>query len=200
VCDRHGILLVVDEVQSGFGRTGKMWAVEHWGVEPDIVCLAKGIASGLPMGAMVGRKRLMSWPPGAHSNTFGGNPLACVASLATIRLLQSGLIEQAADMGRYMLARLRQMQATHPTMGDVRGKGLMIGVELVRDSDSREPAEALLEALLLRSFERGLLLLGCGVSTVRFMPALNVSRELVDEALVIFERVLADLEEEMGLA
>ncbi|MDH7485522.1 MAG: acetyl ornithine aminotransferase family protein [Anaerolineae bacterium] len=200
LCDRYDILLVVDEVQTGFGRTGKMFAVEHWGVEPDIICLAKGIASGLPLGAMVGRKRLMTWPPGAHANTYGGNPLACAASLATIRLLQNGYVENAAAQGEVMLARLREMQALHPTMGDVRGKGLMIGVELVRDRESKEPAEALREALLVRAFEHGLLLLGCGESTVRFIPALNVPPEFVDEALTIFERTLADLEEEMGLA
>lgn len=200
LCDRYDILLVVDEVQTGFGRTGKMFAVEHWGVEPDIICLAKGIASGLPLGAMVGRKRLMTWPPGAHANTYGGNPLACVASLATIRLLQNGYVENAAAQGEVMLARLREMQALHPTIGDVRGKGLMIGVELVRDRESKEPAEALREALLVRAFEHGLLLLGCGESTVRFIPALNVPPEFVDEALTIFERTLADLEEEMGLA
>ena len=199
LCDRYGILLVADEVQSGFGRTGKMFAVEHWGVEPDIVCLAKGMASGMPLGAMVGRKRLMTWPPGAHSNTYGGNPLACVASQTTIRLLEGGYIENAATEGEYMLARLREMQMRHPTMGDVRGKGLMIGVELVKDKGSKERAEALRETLLLRAFEQGLLLLGCGPSTVRFMPALNVPREFVDEALIVFERVLADLEEEMGL-
>ncbi|MBC8448096.1 MAG: acetyl ornithine aminotransferase family protein [Chloroflexi bacterium] len=200
LCDRHGILLVADEVQTGFGRTGKMFAVEHWGVEPDIVCLAKGIASGMPLGAMVGRKRLMTWPPGAHANTYGGNPLACAASLATIRLLQAGYVENAAAQGEVMLARLQEMQASHPTMGDVRGKGLMIGVELVRDKGSKEPAEVLRETLLVRAFQRGLLLLGCGESTMRFMPALNVPRQFVDEALAIFERTLADLEEEMGLA
>jgi len=200
LCDRYDILLVADEVQSGFGRTGKMFAVEHWGVEPDIICLAKGIASGLPLGAMVARRGLMSWPPGAHGSTYSGNPLACAASLTTIRLLQGSYVKNAAAQGEYMLARLREMQALHPTMGDVRGKGLMIGVELVKDKGSKEPAEGLRERLIRRAFEHGLLLLGCGVSTVRFMPALNVPREFVDEALAIFESALADLEEEMGMA
>jgi 4-aminobutyrate aminotransferase len=200
LCDSHDILLVVDEVQTGFGRTGKMFGIDHFGVEPDIVCLAKGIASGLPLGAMVGRKRLMTWPPGAHSNTFGGNPLACVASLATISLLEDGLVENAAEMGDYLLARLRKMQSRHPAIGDVRGKGLMVGVELVRDASTREPADGLLASLLVRSFEAGLLLLGCGVSTVRFMPALSVELTEIDEAIAIFERALADVEEEADLA
>ena len=200
LCDRYDILLVADEVQSGFGRTGKMFAVEHWGVEPDIICLAKAIASGLPLGAMVARKRLMTWPKGAHGSTYSGNPLACAASLATIRLLQGGYVDNAAVQGEYMLRRLREMQAQHPTIGDVRGKGLMIGVELVKDEGSKEPAEALREALVERAFQHGLLILGCGTSAVRFIPALNVTRELIDEALVIFERSLADLEEEMGIA
>jgi len=183
-------LLVADEVQSGFGRTGKMFAVEYWGVEPDIMCFAKGIASGMPLRAMVGRKRLMIWPPGARSDTFGGNPLACAASLATIRWLEAGLVvvDRAAEISAYMLGRL----------GDLRGKGLMIGVELVTDKDSRAPAAQLLESLIPRSIEHGLLLWGCGESTARFMPALNVPREIADEGLIVSERALGSLEEELG--
>jgi len=200
LCDRHGILLVVDEVQTGFGRTGKMFAVEHWGVEPDIVCLAKGIASGLPLGAMVGRKSLMTWPAGAHSNTYGGNPLACAASLATIRLLEQGYVENARVQGDYLLRRLGELQKVHPSVGDVRGKGLMVGAELVRDKASKAPAGDLREALLVRAFEHGLLLLGCGDSTIRFLPPLSISRPAMDEALAIFERALSSVEEESGLA
>ncbi len=197
LADKYGILLVVDEIQSGMGRTGKMFAIEHWGVEPDIVCIAKGIASGLPLGAMVARKSLMTWPPGAHGNTFGGNPISCAAALVTIRLLEEGLIENAARLGEYALNRLQDMASRHPLIGDVRGKGLMIGVELVKDKDTREPIPEIRNKFIYRAFEKGLLLLGCGPSAVRIMPPLVITKELLDEGLAIFEGTLAEIEEEV---
>jgi len=194
LCDRHGILLVADEVQTGFGRTGKWFAVEHWGVVPDIVCVAKGIASGMPLGAMIARKELMTWDPGAHGNTFGGNPLSCVAALETIRLVESGLMQNAADVGSYMLKRLRAMAADHPSIGDVRGLGLMIGVELITDPETLEPAVELRNEVIYRCFEKGLLLLGCGQSTIRFMPPLVLDQATADQGLEIFDAALGEVE------
>jgi 4-aminobutyrate aminotransferase len=195
VCDRHGILLIVDEVQSGMGRTGTMWAVQHGGVEPDIVCSAKGIASGLPLGAMVARQSIMTWPRGAHGSTYAGNPLACAAALATIRLIEDGLMENAAQQGAFLLGALAAMQARHPSIGHLRGKGLMIGIELVRDQVTKEPATELCNAVLYRAFEHGLLVLSCGRSVVRIVPALNIARPLVEEGLAIFERALTEAEQ-----
>jgi 4-aminobutyrate aminotransferase len=196
-CDRHGILLVADEVQSGMGRTGKWWAIEHWDVEPDIVCVAKGIASGLPLGAMIARKDLMTWGPGSHGNTFGGNPLACAAALTTIDLLEDHIIDNAAGVGAFMLDRLAEMMADHPSIGDVRGKGLMIGVELVEDRETKEPASELRAAVIQRAFEQGVLLLGCGPSTIRFMPPLVIDKETAGIGLDIFEDILTELEATM---
>ncbi|MBC7261670.1 MAG: acetyl ornithine aminotransferase family protein [Chloroflexi bacterium] len=195
--DKYDILLVDDEIQAGMGRTGKMFAIEHWGVEPDIVCIAKGIASGMPLGAMVASKRQMTWPSGAHGNTFGGNPLSCAAALATIRLIEGGYMQNAARMGERFLERLKSMQDRHPSMGDVRGLGLMVGVELVKDKDTKEPAVELRDAVVQKCFQMGLLILGCGMSTVRFMPALNITADLVDEGLEIFERALTEAEHEV---
>ncbi len=194
LADRYDILLVDDEVQTGMGRTGKWFAIEHWGVVPDIVTIAKGIASGMPLGAMVARRELMTWPPGAHGNTFGGNPICCAAALATIKLIEGGLMENAARMGQYMLDQVRAMEAEHPTIGDVRGKGLMIGIELVKDKESKEPARALRDDLLQRAFKKGLLLLDCGASTVRFMPALTIDGQTCDEGLALFEEALTEAE------
>jgi 4-aminobutyrate aminotransferase len=197
MCDEHGILLIADEVQSGVGRTGKWWAIQHWGVEPDIVCIAKGIASGVPMGAMAARKSVgAKWKPGAHGNTYGGNPLACVSALKTLELIENGYMQNAAEMGVYMLDALCEMQARHPTIGDVRGHGLMIGVELVKDQKTKEAARELRRQVVHRCFERGLLTLGCGRSTVRFMPPLMIPKELVDEGLEIFERVVTEAEKQ----
>lgn len=193
LCDRHGILLVVDEVQSGMGRTGRWWAVDHWGVVPDIVCIAKGIASGLPLGAMVARKDLMTWGPGAHGNTFGGNPIACAAALATIELLENGLIDNAARVGAFMLERLREMQARHPVIGDVRGLGLMLAVELVTDRETKTPATELRNAVVYRAFEKGVLVLGCGPSAVRFMPPLVLDEETAAIGLELFEEALQEV-------
>ncbi|MFO1340944.1 MAG: acetyl ornithine aminotransferase family protein [Burkholderiaceae bacterium] len=193
LCDRHGILLIADEVQSGIGRTGKMFACQHWGVVPDIMTLAKGLGSGLPIGLVVAQQRLMrQWKRGAHGNTYGGNPLACAAAQATLDLVAGGLAGHAALLGEHLMGRLRALQARYPgVIGEVRGKGLMIGVELVTDSASRQPAKALADRLLHRAFERGLLLLTCGQSTVRLMPPLTVNRATADEAMAIFEAALA---------
>jgi 4-aminobutyrate aminotransferase len=194
ICDKYGILLIADEVQSGIGRTGKWFAIEHWGVTADIVCIAKGIASGMPIGAMVARRSLMTWPPGAHGNTFGGNPVACAAALATLRLVGEGGMENAAQIGEYILDALAELQARHPSIGNVRGKGLMIGVEFVKDRTTKEPAQELRNEVVHNAFHRGLLLLGCGTNVVRIAPALNISKELVDEGLEIFEEAITEAE------
>jgi len=191
LCDRHGILLVFDEVQSGVGRTGKMFACQHWGVAPDIMTLAKGLGSGLPIGLVVARRKLMEkWQRGAHGNTFGGNPLCCAAALATLELVEKEYAANAAEVGAYFLGRLRELQTRFDCIGDVRGKGLMIGMELVKDRTTREPAKALCEAVLTRAYHNGLLLLSCGVSTVRFIPPLMINRAHVDEALTLLEPAL----------
>jgi len=194
LADRYDILLVDDEIQTGIGRTGKWFAIEHWGVVPDIVTIAKGVASGMPLGAMVARKELMTWPPGAHGSTFCGNPVCCAAALATIELVEGALMENAAQMGQYMLDRARAMEAEHPTIGDVRGKGLMIGIELVEDKESKEPAGALRDDVIQRAFKKGLLMLGCGASTVRFMPALTIDSKTSEEGLALFEEALTEAE------
>jgi len=196
LCDKHGILLIVDEVQSGIGRTGKMWAIEHWGVEPDIVTSAKGLASGVPVGAMLARASVMDWPTGAHGNTFGGNPLACTAALATLDLVESELMENAASQGEYVLDALAEIQARHPSIGEVRGKGLMVGVEFVEDRDTKKPAHDLREEIVEKAFKSGLVMLGCGESTIRIAPPLNIGRELVDEGLQIFENAISEAESE----
>jgi len=195
LADKYGILLVDDEVQAGMGRTGRMLACEHWGVVPDIICLAKGIASGMPLGAIVAKKRLMTWPPGAHASTFGGNPVSCAAGLATLRLIEGGYMQNAARMGERFLQRLQQMQGQHRSMGDVRGLGLMVGVELVEDKDTKAPAVELRNAVVQKCFDKGLLILGCGLSTARFMPALNITPDLVDTGLDIFAQALVEAEE-----
>src|SRR6266480_680000 len=193
LCDRYGILLVFDEVQSGVGRTGKMFASEHWGVSPDIMTLAKGLGSGLPIGLVIARKAHMEkWQRGAHGNTFGGNPICCAAALATLDLVQGEYAANAAQVGDYFLARLRELQQRFDCIGDVRGKGLMIGAELVTDRTSRKPAAALCQKVLTRAFHNGLLLLSCGVSTLRFIPPLMVNRAQVDEALSLLQVALSE--------
>ncbi len=194
----QGILLVVDEVQSGMGRTGKMFAHEHFNVVPDIMTLAKGIASGLPLGAIVAKSKIMDlWEPGAHANTFGGNPIACEASLATIGLLREGLIENAKKMGDLLQSGLREMQKTHRLMGDVRGMGLMVATELVKDRETKSLAVAERDAIVQGCFEKGLLVLGCGESAVRFMPPLTLSKKEAEEGLHIFEIVLSEVEKKV---
>ncbi len=194
LADRHGILLIFDEVQSGMGRTGKMWACDHFNTVPDILTTAKGIASGMPLGVTVARADLMNWPPGAHASTFGGNPIACAAALETIRLLEEKYIANAADVGGYLLDRLAGWKSRHPLVGDVRGKGLMIGIELVKDQKTRSPNPDARTRVLRRAFESGLLVLGCGESTIRLMPPLIVSREEADYALEVLDRCLTEAE------
>ncbi len=191
LAEKHGILYVVDEVQTGMGRTGKMFAIEHWGVEPDIVCLAKGIASGMPLGAMIARTDVMDWGPGSHASTFGGNPVSCVAALETIKLLKEGLMQNAAEVGAHLKSRLVELASKHTIIGDVRGLGLMIGAELVKDRATKEPASAEKERVIQACFQRGLLLLGCGQSTVRFCPPLVITKEQADTAVAILDEVLA---------
>jgi 4-aminobutyrate aminotransferase len=190
LCDKYGILLVMDEVQSGFGRTGRMFAIEHWETEPDIVALAKGIASGMPLGAIVARAKIMNWPPGSHGTTFGGNPVCCAAAIATLDVIEEGLVENAARQGAYMLDALRELQARHPAIGDVRGKGLMIAVEWVKDRASKERAPELRNQIIQECFHRGMLVLGCGQNNLRFSPPLTVTRAEVNEALTILESAI----------
>jgi len=190
ICQRSGILLILDEVQSGVGRTGKMWAAEHFGVTPDIFAVAKAIASGLPLGATVARAEIMNWPPGAHASTFGGNPVACAAALVTLELLEKELIDNAARMGAYMMDRLRDWPRRFPCVGQVRGLGLMIGVELVRDQQTKEKAPELRDRVLYQAFERGLLILGAGDNSLRLSPPLVITRDQCDFALDTLEECL----------
>ena len=190
VAAENGILLIVDEVQSGMGRTGRMWASEHFDLFPDILAVAKGIASGMPLGATVARADLMTWPPGAHASTFGGNPVACAAALATIQLLEEGLIENAAAMGRHLMDRMRAWPERFPIVGDVRGLGLMLGVELVRDRETKQKAPQLRDAVVQMAFERGLLILGAGDNTLRLCPPLTINRDQCDFALDTLEECL----------
>lgn len=193
LCDRHGILLIFDEVQSGIGRTGRMFASQHFGVAPDIMTLAKGLGSGLPIGMTVARRSLMErWKRGAHGNTYGGNPVTCAAALATLDLVEGQYAANAAQVGEYFLGRLRELQSRWECIGDVRGKGLMIGMELVEDRVSRKPAKELVDRVLTRAYHNGLLLLSCGVSTVRFIPPLMIDRSHVDEAVVLLEAALTE--------
>ncbi len=185
-----GILFVVDEVQTGMGRTGKMFGIEHWGVVPDIIAVAKGIASGMPLGAMVSQSEVMTWIPGSHASTFGGNPVSCQAALTTIELLEGGLIENAASVGSYILAQLQELQKKFPIIGDVRGRGLMIGVELVKDPLTKEKAVSERSRIIQACFERGLLILGCGENVIRLIPPLIISKNEADTALTILEDVL----------
>jgi len=200
LCDRHGILLIFDEVQSGVGRTGKMFAAEHFGVAPDIMTLAKGLGSGLPIGAVVARKKLMEqWQRGAHGNTYGGNPLCCAAALATVDLVEKEYAANAAKVGKYFLGRLHELQQRYACIGDVRGKGLMLGAELVEDRATKAPAAKLCDKLITRAFHNGLLLLSCGQSTIRFMPPLLIGESDVDEALKILTASLDEvLEKQSG--
>ncbi|MBW7882785.1 MAG: acetyl ornithine aminotransferase family protein [Caldilineaceae bacterium] len=197
LCDRHGILLIVDEVQTGMARTGKWWAIEHFGVEPDIVCTAKGIASGVPLGGIIARRSVATWPAGAHGNTYGGNPLACVAALATIDVLEHGGLQNAAEQGAYMLDCLAEIASRHPSIGDVRGKGLMIGVEFVQDKTTKTPDARLRNRIVELAFEHGLLIMGCGANTMRLIPPLIISRSEINEGLEIFEHAVTLAEAEL---
>ena len=194
ITQKHGILLVVDEVQSGMGRTGKMFAIEHSGVRPDIIAIAKGIASGMPLGIAAARADIMTWPPGAHASTFGGNPVSCAAALATITLLKDELTANAATVGAHLKAGLESLMAQHRLIGDVRGRGLMIGVELVRDRITKERADTERNAVVMAAFKRGLLVLGAGKNAIRFSPPLVLTREQADVAVGIFGEALTEVE------
>lgn len=199
ICTRYGILLIADEVQCGVGRTGKWWAIQHFGVEPDIVTTAKGIASGLPLGAMIARESVVTWKKGAHGNTFGGNPLSCVAALETLRLIEESFMDNAAYVGSYILRRLRQIQQEHPSIGMVRGIGLMIGIEFVKDHESKTPASELRNRVEELAFERGLLTLGCGRSTIRVSPPLCLSEAEAEEGLQILSEAIGLAEQEASV-
>ncbi len=189
LCDRHGILLIADEVQSGIGRTGKMFAAEHWGVQPDIVTSAKGLGSGRPIGAVIARKSIMEqWAPGAHGNTYGGNPLCCAAAIATLELVKEQYMANAAEVGSYLQEKMIEMAAKFPMIGQVRGKGMMIGMEFVKEPATKEPATKFVAELIHEAYYNGLLLLPCGVSTIRFMPPLMLDKDLADEALEIMDK------------
>ncbi|HZF17408.1 MAG TPA: acetyl ornithine aminotransferase family protein [Steroidobacteraceae bacterium] len=193
LCDKHGILLIFDEVQAGIGRTGKMFAWQHTGVRPDIITLAKGIGSGLPIGLAVGAKKVMEkLAPGSHANTFGGNPLCCAAALATLKLVEEGYAQNAALMGERAMRRLRELAAKYPVIGDIRGRGLMIGVEFVQDRSTKAPAKALATKLVNNAYQNGLLLLECGASGIRLIPPLMIDQGLLDEGLDILELSLQE--------
>ncbi len=196
LCDRYNILLIADEVQSGTGRTGRWWAMENFEVEPDIFTVAKGIASGVPLGACVARRSVMDWERGSHGNTYGGNPLACAAALKTIELLENGYLDNAAEVGQYTLDALHEIAVRHPSIGEVRGIGLMIGVEFIRDKKTKEPANELRDDVVHKAFERGLLLLGCSKSVIRIAPPLSITQKEIDEGLTIFEEALTLAEKE----
>jgi 4-aminobutyrate aminotransferase len=191
ICDEHGIMLIVDEVQSGMGRTGKMFASEHYDLKPDIITIAKGIGSGLPIGACVARADIMDWKPGAHASTFGGNPVCIAAALKTIELLQGGLVRNSAEVGDYLKAGLQKLKTKHDCIGDVRGLGMMIGVEFVTDRDTLAPDADLRDRVEMECFNRGLIILGAGANTIRWSPPLILSRENADVALEIFDQAVA---------
>ena len=194
MCRQHGILLVMDEVQSGMGRTGKWWASEHAGIEPDIVCAAKGIASGMPLGAMIARASLMDWKPGAHASTFGGNPVCIAAAMATFDLLEKKYIENARQVGDFILGRLADWPKRHRNVGEVRGKGLMIGIEFVRDQQTRERAPDLRDKVVEQAFAKGLLVLGCGPNTLRLAPPLVIDEEQAEFAVRTLDEVVTAIE------
>ncbi len=190
IAQKYGILLLADEIQSGMGRTGKMYALEHFGVVPDMLAMAKGIASGMPLGALAAKAKVMDWPPGAHASTFGGNPVSCAAALATINLLEKGLIANAKVQGEYLAQGLRELQREFPVIGDIRGIGLMMAIELVKDPVTKERASELREAVVDECYRRGLIILGCGVNSIRFAPPLTIGPKDVDKALDILRASL----------
>jgi 4-aminobutyrate aminotransferase len=194
ICDTYGIMMVADEVQSGVGRTGKWWAIEHSGVQPDIVCCAKGIASGMPLGITITKADVMDWVPGSHASTFGGNPVCVAAALATLDVIEhDGFMANAVEVGRHMLDRMRDWPRKLALVGDVRGRGLMLGVELVKDKKTREHASAERDRVVELAFERGILFLGAGPSTIRLAPPLLVTREQADEALDVLQECIASV-------
>jgi 4-aminobutyrate aminotransferase len=190
ICDKHGILLVADEVQSGAGRTGKWWAIEHSGVQPDIVCMAKGIASGMPLGITLSRADIMDWVPGSHASTFGGNPVCIAAALATLAVIEKeGLLRNSTEVGNHMLKRMADWPRKHKLVGDVRGRGLMVGVEIVKDHKEYAPEQR--DRIIELAFERGILFLGCGPSTIRIAPPLVVSKDEADVAVDVLDECIA---------
>ena len=193
IAKKYGILYVADEVQSGMGRTGKMFAIEHFGVDPDIIALAKGIASGMPLGALTARTEIMDWEAGSHASTFGGNPVSCMAALATIELLEKELMENAVVQGKRLIDGLGELQRSYECMGDVRGKGLMVAVEFVEDRETKAPARKLRSDIIKHAFQKGLLLLGCGENSIRFCPPLTVSGTEIDTCLSIFDDVIGKI-------
>ncbi len=194
IASRHGIVLVADEVQSGMGRTGRMFALEHFDITADVVTIAKGIASGLPLGVTCARAAMMAWPPGAHASTFGGNPVACAAALATIKLLKERLVANAAAVGAHLMEGLRALQSRHRLIGDVRGMGLMVGVELVRDRRTKERATTERATVVQAMFRRGILVLGAGRNAIRFAPPLVLTKEQADTVLRLFDDSLTEVE------
>lgn len=194
MCRKYGILLVADEVQSGMGRTGKWWACQHAGIEPDILCTAKGIASGMPLSAMIARRSVMNWTPGAHASTFGGNPVCIAASLATIKLLEEKYMANAARMGELVMKKTADWKQKHKIVGDIRGRGLMIGIEFVRDQKTKEKAPELRNKIVEQVFYKGLLVLGSGDTTLRLCPPLLVDEEQVDFALRTLDGVISEVE------
>jgi len=197
LADQNGLLTVADEVQSGIGRTGKWFAIEHWNVEPDIVCSAKALASGLPISATIASARVMDWPGGSHASTFGGNPLSCAAALAVIDVIrEEKLLDNANKQGSYILKRLSEFGEQNPIVGDVRGKGLMIGVELVEDKESKKPATEKAREVMIRSWKHGVAIVTCGVSTLRLAPPLTIQRGQLDGALDIVEDVVNEVAKE----
>jgi 4-aminobutyrate aminotransferase len=194
LCDEHGILMIADEVQTGFGRTGKMWAIEHWGVEPDIMCMSKAAAAGLPLGICAAKESVMDWGEGAHENTLGGNPIVMAAAIAVLKVLvRDKLLENARKVGDYMQKRLRDVQEEVPLIGDVRGKGMMIGIELVRDRNTKEPATEERDKLIDEAFKKGVLLLGAGQSSIRLAPPLILTKDQADAGIDIIEGILKEL-------
>jgi 4-aminobutyrate aminotransferase len=192
LCRKHSIMLVADEIQSGFCRTGKMFASEHWKIEPDILCAAKGIASGMPLGAMIARDEVSTWTRSTHGSTFGGNPVACAAALATIALLEKGLVKNAGVVGEFLKKKLSSLQGRHLEISDVRGLGLMIGVEFARIDAGRAPDGKLRDRVMQKCFENGLLVLSCGESTLRFCPPLIVTEDEAATAVEIFDKAIAE--------
>jgi len=192
ICDRHGILLVVDEVQSGVGRTGRWWAVEHTGVQPDIVCMAKGIASGMPLGITMSKAEIMDWVPGSHASTFGGNPVCIAAALATLDVIErENLLKNSEEVGNHMMKRMADWPKKYEIVGDVRGRGLMIGVEIIKDKKTREFGHDERDRIVELAFERGILFLGCGPSTIRIAPPLIVTKEEADVAIDALEESIS---------
>ena len=193
--DKYGILFASDEVQAGMGRTGKWFGIEHFGVVPDIVCMAKGIAAGMPLGVMASRADIQDWKPGSHASTFGGNPVSCAAALAVLDIIKSeNLLENAQKQGKLIKDRLNEMKDRHPMIGDVRGKGLMVGVELVKDKTTKEYAQKETGDVMMECFRNGLAIVNCGINVIRWMPALNITSDLVEPALEIFEKSLTKIE------